>query len=71
MQLIHECYPVRLHGPMYRSRFLLQVNITWYAGFTNMTGFLAPYRSERYHLDQFRGGRRRPNGYKELFNYRH
>ncbi|GMP34808.1 hypothetical protein CsSME_00007530 [Camellia sinensis var. sinensis] len=31
-------------------------------GFTNMTGFLAPYRSERYHLDQFRGGRRRPNG---------
>ncbi|CAL5377445.1 unnamed protein product [Camellia sinensis] len=41
------------------------------AGFTNMTGFLAPYRSERYHLDQFRGGRRRPNGYKELFNYRH
>ncbi|XP_028078485.1 uncharacterized protein LOC114280326 [Camellia sinensis] len=41
------------------------------AGFTNMTGFLAPYRSERYHLDQFHGGRRRPNGYKELFNYRH
>ncbi|GMP98002.1 hypothetical protein CsSME_00046047 [Camellia sinensis var. sinensis] len=36
------------------------------AGFTNMTGFLAPYRSERYHLDQFHGGRRRPNGYKEL-----
>ncbi|CAL5441606.1 unnamed protein product [Camellia sinensis] len=41
------------------------------AGFTNMTGFLAPYRSERYHLDQFRGCRRHPNGYKELFNYRH
>ncbi|CAL5435353.1 unnamed protein product [Camellia sinensis] len=41
------------------------------AGFTNMIGFLAPYRSERYHLDQFRGGRRHPNGYKELFNYRH
>lgn len=41
------------------------------AGFTNMTEFLAPYRSERYHLDQFRGGQRRPNGYKELFNYQH
>ncbi|CAL5362231.1 unnamed protein product [Camellia sinensis] len=27
------------------------------AGFTNMTGFLAPYRSESYHLDQFRGCR--------------
>ncbi|GMQ10665.1 hypothetical protein CsSME_00053581 [Camellia sinensis var. sinensis] len=36
------------------------------AGFTKMTGFLAPYRSERYHLDQFGGCRRRPNGYKEL-----
>ncbi|GMP92879.1 hypothetical protein CsSME_00042939 [Camellia sinensis var. sinensis] len=34
------------------------------AGFTNMMGFLAPYRSERYHLDQFHG--RCPNGYKEL-----
>ncbi|KAL7184337.1 hypothetical protein ACSBR2_026480 [Camellia fascicularis] len=41
------------------------------AGYTNMTGFLAPYCSERYHLEQFRGYRRCPNGYKELFNYRH
>ncbi|KAF5950539.1 hypothetical protein HYC85_012532 [Camellia sinensis] len=33
------------------------------ASFTNMTGFLTPYRSERYHLDQFRGRRHRPNGH--------
>ena len=41
------------------------------AGYTNMPGFLAPYRGERYHLRDYRGPRRTPRGPKELFNYRH
>ncbi|XP_028103956.1 uncharacterized protein LOC114303005 [Camellia sinensis] len=39
------------------------------AGFTNMPGFLAPFRSQRYHLQEFRG--RHYSGPKELFNHRH
>ncbi|XP_028075956.1 uncharacterized protein LOC114278149 [Camellia sinensis] len=39
------------------------------AGFTNMPGFLAPFRSQRYHLQEFRG--HRYAGPKELFNHRH
>ncbi|XP_028125338.1 uncharacterized protein LOC114322265 [Camellia sinensis] len=38
-------------------------------GFTNMPGFLAPFRSQRYHLQEFRGCRYA--GPKELFNHRH
>ncbi|KAM5567595.1 hypothetical protein ABKV19_015593 [Rosa sericea] len=41
------------------------------AGYTNMPGFLAPYRGERYHLRDYRGPRRTPRGPRELFNYRH
>ncbi|KAL7233719.1 hypothetical protein ACSBR1_017352 [Camellia fascicularis] len=39
------------------------------AGFTNMFGFLAPFRSQRYHLQEFHG--RHYSGPKELFNHRH
>ncbi|XP_028100183.1 uncharacterized protein LOC114299606 [Camellia sinensis] len=39
------------------------------AGFTNMPGFLAQFRSQRYHLQKFRG--HRYVGPKELFNHRH
>ncbi|KAF5932293.1 hypothetical protein HYC85_028464 [Camellia sinensis] len=39
------------------------------AGFTNMPGFLAPFRSQRYHLQEFRD--RHYSGPKELFNHRH
>ncbi|XP_028072571.1 uncharacterized protein LOC114274794 [Camellia sinensis] len=39
------------------------------AGFTNMPGFLTPFRSQRYHLQEFRG--HRYAGPKELFNHRH
>ncbi|XP_028084239.1 uncharacterized protein LOC114285401 [Camellia sinensis] len=39
------------------------------AGFTNMPGFLAPFRSQRYHLQEFRG--HHYAGPKELFNHRH
>ncbi|XP_020243185.1 protein ALP1-like [Asparagus officinalis] len=38
-------------------------------GFTNSRGFLAPYRSTRYHLNLWRGNT--PTNYKELFNLRH
>ncbi|KAL7199587.1 hypothetical protein ACSBR2_021807 [Camellia fascicularis] len=34
-----------------------------------MPGFLAPFRSQRYHLQEFHG--RRYAGPKELFNHRH
>ncbi|XP_024030039.1 uncharacterized protein LOC112094123 [Morus notabilis] len=34
------------------------------AGYPQLKGFLGPYRGERYHLEQFRMGRR-PTGYKE------
>ncbi|KAK3206870.1 hypothetical protein Dsin_020916 [Dipteronia sinensis] len=36
-----------------------------------MPGFLAPYRSDRYHLHDYRGSTRAPRGPTELFNYRH
>ncbi|XP_028099521.1 uncharacterized protein LOC114299051 [Camellia sinensis] len=39
------------------------------AGFTNMPGFLAPFRSQRYHLQEFYG--RHYSGPKELFNHRY
>lgn len=41
------------------------------AGYTNMPGFLSPYRGERYHLRDYRGPRKVPRGPRELFNYRH
>ncbi|XP_060971415.1 protein ALP1-like isoform X1 [Cannabis sativa] len=39
------------------------------SGYTNMPGFLSPYRGERYHLNQYAD--RNPSGKRELFNYRH
>ncbi|XP_060961641.1 protein ALP1-like [Cannabis sativa] len=39
------------------------------SGYTNMPGFLSPYRGERYHLNQYAD--RNPLGKRELFNYRH
>ncbi|XP_062103745.1 uncharacterized protein LOC133814850 [Humulus lupulus] len=38
-------------------------------GYTNMPGFLSPYRGEMYHLGQYTD--LNPIGKKELFNYRH
>ena len=40
------------------------------SGFPNMAGYLAPFRSARYHLRDFRD-RGRARGKHELFNYRH
>ncbi|KAM6550924.1 hypothetical protein CsatB_000732 [Cannabis sativa] len=39
------------------------------SGYTNMPGFLSPYRGERYHLNQYTD--RNPSGKRELFNYRY
>ncbi|KAK3198700.1 hypothetical protein Dsin_022115 [Dipteronia sinensis] len=40
-------------------------------GYSNMSGFLAPYRGERYHLRDYRGSTRAPRGPTELFTYIH
>ncbi|CAL8136775.1 unnamed protein product [Prunus armeniaca] len=40
-------------------------------GYSNMPGFLAPYRGEIYHLRDDRGPRRAPRGPMELLSYRH
>ena len=40
------------------------------SGYPCTLGFLPPYRTERYHLRDFRGGDHL-EGAKELFNYRH
>ncbi|XP_020258378.1 uncharacterized protein LOC109834772 [Asparagus officinalis] len=39
------------------------------AGYTNGSGFLAPYRGTRYHIKSWRENG--PRNYKELFNQRH
>ncbi|KAL9293294.1 putative harbinger transposase-derived nuclease domain-containing protein [Arabidopsis thaliana] len=40
-------------------------------GFPNRRNFLAPLRSTRYHLQDFRGEGRDPTNHNELFNLRH
>ncbi|XP_050230424.1 protein ALP1-like [Mercurialis annua] len=40
------------------------------AGYTNGEGFLAPYRGQRYHLDEWRGDRQ-PQTAEEYFNMKH
>ncbi|KAI3509973.1 hypothetical protein L1887_25498 [Cichorium endivia] len=40
------------------------------AGYTNGEGFLAPYRGQRYHLNDWRDGHQ-PTTPKEVFNMRH
>lgn len=41
------------------------------AGYTNGPGFLVPYRSTRYHLNEWATCGNRLTNYKELFNLRH
>ncbi|XP_058192171.1 uncharacterized protein LOC131309571 [Rhododendron vialii] len=36
-----------------------------------MLGYLAPYRGERYHLNQYNGPNPVYNSHRELFNHRH
>ena len=39
-------------------------------GYPNQTGYLAPYKGQKYHLPEFRQGRA-PIGKKEIFNHAH
>ncbi|KAL6883505.1 hypothetical protein ACP4OV_010919 [Aristida adscensionis] len=41
------------------------------AGYTNGPGFLAPYRSTRYHLNEWAAQGNNPSTAKELYNLRH
>ena len=41
------------------------------SGYINMNGFFTLYKSERYHLRDYRGLGRAPRSPQKLFNYRH
>ncbi|KAI8550640.1 hypothetical protein RHMOL_Rhmol01G0214800 [Rhododendron molle] len=41
------------------------------SGYTNMPGYLAPYRGKRYHRDQWNGVNTMFRSPQELFNYKH
>ncbi|KAL3728828.1 hypothetical protein ACJRO7_033415 [Eucalyptus globulus] len=41
------------------------------SGYASLPGFLTPFKGERYHLNEYRGGTRRPRTAKELFNHKH
>ncbi|KAA0052330.1 retrotransposon protein [Cucumis melo var. makuwa] len=41
------------------------------AGYQNAEGFVAPYRGQRYHLQEWYGGRNAPTNAKEYFNMKH
>jgi hypothetical protein len=41
------------------------------SGYSNMPGFLTPYKGERYHLSTYRGRTRLPQKEEEWFNYHH
>jgi hypothetical protein len=41
------------------------------AGYTNGSGFLAPFRSTRYHLKEWASSQHQPKTSKELYNLRH
>ena len=40
------------------------------AGYPQISGFLGPYKGEKYHLPEFRQGSK-PTGYQEIFNHAH
>ncbi|KAL0549127.1 hypothetical protein IC582_013607 [Cucumis melo] len=40
-------------------------------GYPNAEGFLAPYRGQRYHLQEWRGAANAPTNAKEYFNMKH
>ncbi|XP_043687497.1 uncharacterized protein LOC122638708 [Telopea speciosissima] len=41
------------------------------SGYASQTGYLIPFRGERYDLPDYRENRRKPTTANELFNYRH
>ncbi|KAA0035293.1 retrotransposon protein [Cucumis melo var. makuwa] len=57
--------PNRLKVPKGNYYYLVDV------GYPNTEGFLAPYRSQRYHLQEWRGPENAPSTSKEFFNMKH
>lgn len=41
------------------------------SGYASAPGFLTPFKGERYHLKDYRGGDRQPRTARELFNHKH
>ncbi|XP_024026909.1 uncharacterized protein LOC112093173 [Morus notabilis] len=53
------------------NQFVVPPNPKYYVvdfGYSNMQGFLAPFRGQKYHIQQFRNGGQ-PTEPQELFNY--
>ncbi|KAA0031842.1 retrotransposon protein [Cucumis melo var. makuwa] len=53
--------------PTFRTRYYYLCD----AGYPNAEGFLAPYRGQRYHLQEWRGDANAPTNAKEYFNMKH
>ncbi|CAL5342174.1 unnamed protein product [Camellia sinensis] len=71
-QIPYRVFIETVHDPT--NLFPMPPTDKYYAvdsGYTNMPGFLSPYRGERYHLNEFRNQRRQPRNKKQMFNYRH
>ncbi|KAL0559553.1 hypothetical protein IC582_004167 [Cucumis melo] len=51
--------------------FIARFYYLYYAGYPNTKGFLAPYRGQRYHLQDWRGVGNTPTSAKEYFNMKH
>ncbi|KAL9293182.1 putative harbinger transposase-derived nuclease domain-containing protein [Arabidopsis thaliana] len=54
-------------GQLSQNKFFYLVD----CGFANCRNCFAPFRSTRYHLQDFRGQGKDPNNQNELFNHRH
>ncbi|XP_059655699.1 uncharacterized protein LOC132302780 isoform X2 [Cornus florida] len=40
------------------------------SGYANQPGFLAPYRGQRYHFQEYRRASQQPQGREEIYNHR-
>ncbi|XP_059655698.1 uncharacterized protein LOC132302780 isoform X1 [Cornus florida] len=41
------------------------------SGYANQPGFLAPYRGQRYHFQEYRRASQQPQGREEIYNHRY
>ncbi|XP_059627364.1 uncharacterized protein LOC132270182 [Cornus florida] len=41
------------------------------SGYANQPGFLAPYRGQRYHFQEYHKAHRQPQGREKIYNHRH
>ncbi|KAA0046509.1 retrotransposon protein [Cucumis melo var. makuwa] len=65
-QQMHAFFGMLLHDQTDNKFYYL-----YYAGYPNTKGFLAPYRGQRYHLQDWRGVGNTPTSAKEYFNMKH